>query len=160
DEVKLAIWIGDGAPRVVAHPQGPGLVDVVPRPSGLGVAAGGDFGPGLAPNKLWARKSMPWSIWFMTNDSMPFAPAVRGTSVTHARGSWVSSRSACAGAVGTVTAFCGLGRISPTARIETSISPGRVSAKWRRLSRSGTLWNRRESELPPPEPLICADAET
>jgi hypothetical protein len=34
-----------------------------------------------------------------------------------------------AGAMGTLMLFCGFGRISPTARIETSISPGAVFSK-------------------------------
>jgi hypothetical protein len=82
---------------------------------------------------------MPWFIRVMTCVSISLPAEVRGTRVAVARGTSVSSRSTCPSAVGTVTLFCGFGRISPTARMDTSISPGAVFSKWRMLSRSGTL---------------------
>ena len=58
-----------------------------------------------------------------TNRSEAFRDLIRDELVQK---SWERPDSSV---VGTVTLFCGLGRISPTARMETSISPGAVSWK-------------------------------
>ena len=60
---------------------------------------------------------MPSFMRFITWESTSFPAAVRGTSVTVARGTKASSRSTCPGVVGTVTLFCGFGRISVTSWI-------------------------------------------
>src|SRR5713101_445288 len=121
-----------------------------PKQVDVSIRAVGEMVPNLGINSV--------AMTVPTDNDEYGVPRVTVNVVT--RGTPYSSLS-----VGTVIAtelIPRFGTISPTARIETSTCLGAVWEKIRMSSRSGTLWNNRESDRPPPvapagtaEAVIC-----